>query len=240
MTRPIHIPLVAALAMAADASVAGIDCPPGADQVDVRILPSVEYDADRRIYSYRYTIQSLESSRQRIDAIAIKIPGDKVDAMQSPDGWWGRPVEGQSSAAWDAVRIANPDAPADGIVDPSIVAIDAGDSLSGFVIESPLPPGPKTMYVTGEVPQVTVSSEREMEQIWAQCETVRQTLLESSKEVSTVGPVALGTAPGPEDEPSGSPDGASRQPPRSPPGRPDAMGIITGTCIDCPSEEVEE
>ncbi len=120
----------------------------------------------------------------------MEIPNEQVESMQSPDGWWGRPVQGKARAVWSAMRVANPDQPYDGGGVPrSIVTIDPGDTLGGFAIESPLPPGPTSIYLTGEVRIEPVSGEPEMERLWEQCETVRQSFLEAAKEVPTVGPV---------------------------------------------------
>ncbi len=90
---------------------------------------------------------------------------------------------------WYASKVEHPDRVTD---DPSIPkpisALDPGKTLEGFVLESPLPPGPKTARVVGQVRIEPVSSEAEMERMYAECETVGTPMLEAAKKVRTAGP----------------------------------------------------
>lgn len=110
--------------------------------------------------------------------------------MTAPDGWnASMPRETVPKAGWYAVRTENPDRPVrDASIPRSIVTIKPGESQEGFVIEATIPPAPATAYVTGERRMEPVTEEQ-MEQLWEECETMRQTTFDSAKKVATVGPV---------------------------------------------------
>lgn len=176
-------------------TAAEVQCPPGEGEVDVRVVPQVEYHPGRGIYTYRYTLESFRSSRIPVIGWDIPVTHDKVQEMGDPEGWLGSKNELASpgnrvhTVGWFAHKVEHPNRIAEGPEIPkSISALAPGNTVDGFVIESPLPPGPKTAYVTGEVRIEPVSSEQEMERMYAECESVGQTLLEAAKKVRTAGP----------------------------------------------------
>jgi len=173
---------------------AEVQCPPGAGDVSARVLPEVTYDEEDGTYIYRYSLESQRSSTLPVNGIMVEVANGDVGGVNAPDGWSGLPRTGTNGSPdvvdWYASRVKNPDEidPDDASIPKSIAALEPGESLGGFVLRSPLPPGPKRAYVTGQIPREPVSDEREMEELYQQCDSVRGTLREQAKRVRTAGP----------------------------------------------------
>ncbi|HET9680169.1 MAG TPA: hypothetical protein VFP95_06390, partial [Gammaproteobacteria bacterium] len=61
------------------------DCPPGRDQVSVRIIPSVHQDTATGLFVYRYIVESSSASRQEVDRFAVDYVG-KLSQIRQPEG----------------------------------------------------------------------------------------------------------------------------------------------------------
>jgi len=172
-----------------------VQCPPGEGEVDVRVVPQVTYDGTKRIYTYRYTLENLRTSRLSVVNLDLKIPRNKVGNIEAPEGWLGQaeeigpPGNAIPTIGWLAYKVEHPDRIAEGPEIPkSISALKPGKTVSGFIIKSTLPPGPTTAYVTGQVRIEPVSSEAEMERMYRECETVGQSYVEAARKIRTAGP----------------------------------------------------
>ncbi len=200
MTKAMPIARILALlavltSLAAEA--ADIRCPPSVGDVDARLVPQVDYNPASQTYTYRYTLENLPTSPLKVDGLSLQVPkkviGMDPRVVPAPKGWEGIASQGVGGSPdvvdWYASEVQHPDRITD---DPSIPqaisALIPGKTLTGFVLKSPLPPGPATAYVTGQVHIEPVSSEAEMERIYRECETVGQTLFEAARKVRTAGP----------------------------------------------------
>lgn len=128
-----------------------------ADKVAPRISVDVSFDSLRGLWIYRYTVANDTSARQAISSIDFGVdplaaPSDPLTAS-GPQGWkgWVFPysVDTYRSGVTFFARFADDSlGPESG---PPPARINPGDSLSGFVVTSPFPPGYARSYVQGYV-----------------------------------------------------------------------------------------
>jgi hypothetical protein len=128
-----------------------------ADQVAPRITVETSYDSVSGLWTYRYTIANDASARQAIWSIdfgldPLAAPSRPLTAA-APPGWKAL-VYPYSQAAllpgatFFALYADDSLGPASG---PPPARIPPGQSLSGFVVTSPYPPGYARSYVQGYV-----------------------------------------------------------------------------------------
>jgi len=179
------------------ASAAEIKCPPSVGDVTARVVPQVTYDPNSQTFTYRYTLHNLPSSRLDVDGLSLEVPREVVRGepriVPAPEGWAGMASQGSNGTPdvtdWYANKVKNPNKITDNPSIPKdLSALEPGGTLSGFVLKSRLPPGPSTAYLTGQVENDPVSSEREMERMYRECETVGKTMFEAARKVRTAGP----------------------------------------------------
>ena len=162
------------------ADTAGINYPgwESADQVVPIITVQTSYNDASGLWTYRYTIRNAATARQAISNVMLALKGlltpkDPLTAA-APPGWEALVFPyGYGDIGGAAFFALYPDdslGPASG---PPPARIQPGDSLSGFVVTSPYPPGYARSYVQGYVnlptpadttetyePQDTVNSQR--------------------------------------------------------------------------------
>ncbi len=177
------------------AGAAATECPPSIGDVEARVVPRVDYDPGSQTFTYRYTLKNLRSSQLPLETLGLGVTNaeEDISSMQAPEGWTGSPAPGIGGKPdvlyWDATKVEHPNrATNDPSIPQAISALEPGKTLEGFVLESPLPPGPATAYITGQVHIEPVSSEAEMERIYRECETVGTPMLEAARKVRTAGP----------------------------------------------------
>ncbi len=128
-----------------------------ADQVAPTIDVQTSYDSVSSLWTYRYTVANGASARQSIWSIEFGLdplaaPSDPLTAS-APPGWKAL-VWPYSEAAllpgvsFFALFLNDSLGPASG---PPPGRIQPGESLSGFVVTSPYPPGHARTYVQGYV-----------------------------------------------------------------------------------------
>lgn len=144
---------VAGLTLTAYVHAQTPNCPPLPNQVTARAHPRIAFDSVNNIYTYSYDVANERASLQEIDDFSIDVVSP-VSNFQGPQGWTrGGLMSRRSTVMWGAIAVAEPRRlRPDASIPPSIAQIKPGETVTGFVFQSPKPPGPVTYYVTGFAP----------------------------------------------------------------------------------------
>ncbi|HET8540929.1 MAG TPA: hypothetical protein VFL83_13740 [Anaeromyxobacter sp.] len=191
------VTLLLAVPLVASADPAG--CPPGRDQIAIRVSAGVRYDLASALYTYSYAVRNDPSSAQEVKTFAVDVIGT-IPQIESPEGWRGRIHEIRPWVYWRAYLLADPDRiSGDGRLSPSIVQIKPGSALGGFSFRSPKPPGTVAFHATGfrQLPAATgatpeeaeLEAERLAEYIRENCPKQARPLIDQGIVGATIGPV---------------------------------------------------
>lgn len=121
-----------------------------ADRVDPTIVDSASFAGGE--WTYRYTLKNGPGAEQDILEFKLHLaapPRSRFEATP-PDGWWRMRFPPPSRVPGMVFMGKRPDPP-DYPLPPSPYQILPGDSLSGFEVISPYPPGYARAYVRGYV-----------------------------------------------------------------------------------------
>ena len=137
------------------------------NKLTAAVLSDVMVDPTTRIYTYTYTVTNLAGSQQELETFSlVTAPGIKIINSTAPKGWDFMIHSDRPMISWVAVDF-DP-APA-GVVEnneddvPSSYTIKAGQTLTGFVIQTMTAPDNGSFYARGYTKIPTATSEEDFE-----------------------------------------------------------------------------
>lgn len=167
-----------------------VTCPTPPNLVKVNATATVTFDPTTNLYTYQYTVASDATSQQEVSGIAVDF-APPVQNVISPQGWTSGTFSGRNTVLWAATAPAPlPAGVADqGQVPPGLFQIKPGNSLGGFSLQSPNPPGPVNSYATGFADLGIADSEDGAEAIMDACPQSVGGFFDLAMVGSTQGPV---------------------------------------------------
>lgn len=127
-------------------------CPPGPNQLTVKVTSQVTFDSTTKMYTYGYVVANDPSSAQEIKSFGLDF-APPLPTFTNPRGWVHGHFSYRSTLEWNAIdEDDSPADPADKATVPAALSqIKPGQSVGGFSFQSPKPPGPVKYFVTGYV-----------------------------------------------------------------------------------------
>lgn len=190
MMRPVVLAILAAVSGWSVNAQTTVTCPPGPNQVTVKVTSNVSFSAATQTYTYSYVVSNDPGSAQEVNSFNLDF-APPVSNIVNPSGWTHGSFRGRSTLGWNATAAAPlpPGVPDKGEVPPSIVQIKPGQSAGGFSFQSPKPPGPVKYYVTGFVAIPAQTDEAAAETLVEQCPQSVGHFFDVAVVGSTQGPV---------------------------------------------------
>ncbi|MGH8952838.1 MAG: hypothetical protein ACRDX9_15635, partial [Acidimicrobiia bacterium] len=127
------------------------------------------YDSLSGRWRYEYTVENGVNAAQDIITFNMQLfeppPAYELVTSQAPSGWWTGVHLPRGAIPGIVFEGERPNTPPGSVWDPSPAQIPPGLSLSGFLVESPYPPGYARRYVQGYVPLPYLTEEPDFDMI---------------------------------------------------------------------------
>ncbi len=190
LVSSVALMLLAFLLAVTAAAQTSLVCPPEPNLVTVKVASQVTFDSSTKMYTYTYTVSNDASSGQEIESFNLDF-APPASNLVNPQGWVHGTFSFRSTLGWDAVdEVDRPVDPADNAsVPPALSQIKPGQSVTGFSLQSPKPPGPVKYFVTGYVIVPSQQSEDDAETLSTECPGLRKQVPDIAVVGTTQGPV---------------------------------------------------
>ncbi|RJR44998.1 MAG: hypothetical protein C4567_03730 [Deltaproteobacteria bacterium] len=134
--------------------------PTPANQLSVLVSANVTYNSSSALYTYTYTLTNADTSEQKAWMFALQLDSG-VENPTSPAGWTFAQHDDRPIVSWAATDtgLLPPDFIDDGNLPPSPFSIVPGETLTGFELDSPDPPGNVPFFIQGETKLAQVATD---------------------------------------------------------------------------------